>query len=132
MTGHLLRALIVMAVLGVTASSAPEDIRMIEVEGDGARYWPRWRGPSGQGLVPDGAYTDAWSPTSRVQWKAALPGTGNSSPVVWGEQIFLTTAVPFGEPLKPRFVRPGAHDNSEMTRNHEFVVVERAGVGSAR
>jgi outer membrane protein assembly factor BamB len=92
MAGHLLRALIVMAVLGVSASSAPEDIRMIEVEGDGARYWPRWRGPSGQGLVPDGAYTDAWSPTSRVQWKAALPGTGNSSPVVWGEQIFLTTA----------------------------------------
>ena len=65
---------------------------MIEVEGDGARYWPRWRGPSGQGLVADGAYTDAWSPTSRVQWKVALPGSGNSSPVVWGEQIFVTTA----------------------------------------
>jgi outer membrane protein assembly factor BamB len=93
MTGHVLRALAVLAVLGSSASSAPEDVRMIEVEGDGARYWPRWRGPSGQGLVPDGAaYADAWSPTSRVQWKAAVPGAGNSSPVVWGEQIFLTTA----------------------------------------
>jgi outer membrane protein assembly factor BamB len=93
MARHLLRLLIVTAVLGVPASSAPEDVRMIQVEGDGARYWSRWRGPSGQGLVPDGvAYTDAWSPTSRVQWKTALPGAGNSSPVVWGDQIFLTTA----------------------------------------
>jgi outer membrane protein assembly factor BamB len=81
-----------MAVLGVSASSAPEDVRMIEVDGDGARYWPRWRGPSGQGLVADGAYTDAWSATSRVQWRTPLPGAGNSSPVVWGDRIFVTTA----------------------------------------
>ena len=92
MTGHVLRVFVVMAVLGVSASSAPEDVRMIAVEGDGARFWPRWRGPSGQGLVADGAYTDAWSPTSRVQWKSAVPGSGNSSPVVWGDQIFVTTA----------------------------------------
>jgi outer membrane protein assembly factor BamB len=43
-------------------------------------------------LVADGAYPDAWSSTSRVQWKVTLPGSGNSSPVVWGEQIFVTTA----------------------------------------
>jgi outer membrane protein assembly factor BamB len=92
MTGRVLGALAVMAVLGVSAASAPEDVRMIEAEGDGARYWPRWRGPSGQGLVADGAYPDAWSSTSRVQWKVTLPGSGNSSPVVWGEQIFVTTA----------------------------------------
>jgi outer membrane protein assembly factor BamB len=65
---------------------------MIEVDGEGAGYWPRWRGPSGQGLVPEGAYPDTWSPTSRVQWRVPVPGAGNSSPVVWGDRIFLTTA----------------------------------------
>src|SRR5262249_54261558 len=58
-----------------------------------------------------------------LRWKRALPGRGLSPPVVWGEQIFLPTAIPFGEPLKPRFVRPGAHDNLGMTQHHEFAVL---------
>jgi len=92
MRNHLLRVLIVTAGLGVGLASAPGDVRIVPVEGEGARYWPRWRGPSGQGHVSEAAYTDTWSPTSRVQWKAAVPGRGNSSPVVWGDRILLTTA----------------------------------------
>jgi len=88
----LLRALVVTAVLGVPLVSAQEEVRIIAVGGEGAKYWPRWRGPSGQGLVPGGTYTDTWSPSSRVQWKVAVPGRGNSSPIVWGDRIFLTTA----------------------------------------
>ena len=65
---------------------------MLEVTGEGAKYWPRWRGPSGQGDVPPGQYVDRWSPTLNVQWKIAVPGRGNSSPIVWGDRIFLTTA----------------------------------------
>ncbi len=65
---------------------------MLEVEGEGAQYWPRWRGPSGQGLVPGGKYVDRWSPTENVKWAVQVPGTGNSSPIVWGDRIFLTTA----------------------------------------
>jgi outer membrane protein assembly factor BamB len=65
---------------------------MIPVEGEGARYWPRWRGPSGQGLVTGSGYPDRWSATENVRWKVAVPGSGNSSPVVWGDRIFLTTA----------------------------------------
>ena len=65
---------------------------MLEVTGEGAKYWPRWRGPSGQGEVPAGEYVDRWSPTLNVQWKVAVPGSGNSSPIVWGDRIFLTTA----------------------------------------
>jgi outer membrane protein assembly factor BamB len=65
---------------------------MVEVEGDGARYWPRWRGPSGQGLVTGGVYVDRWSPTENLKWTVPVPGAGNSSPIVWGDRIFLTTA----------------------------------------
>jgi outer membrane protein assembly factor BamB len=74
------------------ARSAVEGVRMIEVTGEGAKYWPRWRGPSGQGQVPAGQYVDTWSATENVQWKVAVPGRGNSSPIVWGDRIFLTTA----------------------------------------
>jgi outer membrane protein assembly factor BamB len=65
---------------------------MVEVGGEGAKYWPRWRGPSGQGVVPAGTYVDRWSPTQHVKWAVEVPGTGNSSPIVWGDRIFLTTA----------------------------------------
>jgi outer membrane protein assembly factor BamB len=64
---------------------------MIEVEGEGAKYWSRWRGPSGQGIVKSGKYRDKWSPTDGIKWKSAVPGRGHSSPIVWGDHIFLTT-----------------------------------------
>src|SRR5262245_16363022 len=76
--------------------------------------WAQWRGPLGTGVAPDAQPPVEWSETKNIRWKSVLPGKGHSSPVVWGEQIFLTTAIPFGEPLKPRFVRPGAHDNLGM------------------
>ena len=65
---------------------------MIADEGEAARYWPRWRGPSGQGAVSGTGYPDTWSATENVLWKAPVPGTGNSSPIVWRDRIFLTTA----------------------------------------
>src|SRR5262245_24987058 len=92
-------ALVSMA-LGLSMTSpAPEDVRMVEVTGEGAKYWSRWRGPSGQGDVPAGQYTDRWSASDRVQWKVAVPGRGNSSPIVWGDRIFLTAAREGGSKL---------------------------------
>src|SRR6185295_10097407 len=64
---------------------------MIPVEGEGAKYWPRWRGPSGQGLAVGSGYVDTWSDTSNVKWKTTLDTTGNGSPIVWANRIFLTT-----------------------------------------
>jgi outer membrane protein assembly factor BamB len=89
-----------LCVVGVSALviAAPGDVRMIEVAGEGAKYWPRWRGPSGQGQVPAGHYTDKWSPATSV-WKVSVPGSGNSSPIVWGDRIFLTTGYGNGERL---------------------------------
>lgn len=80
------------------AMAARADVRMIEVVGEGAKYWPRWRGPSGQGHVPAGHYVDRWS-ASTAAWKVTVPGSGNSSPIVWGDRIFLTTAYDNGQRL---------------------------------
>ena len=70
----------------------PAGVRIVPPEGDGARYWPRWRGPSGQGVVEDTGYPDRWSDTVNVLWKRPVPGRGHSSPIVWGDRIFLTTS----------------------------------------
>ena len=82
--------------LTVTTASNPDmpaaEVRMLEVEGEGASYWPRWRGPSGQGHVRGTNYVDRWSASENVAWRAPVPGRGHSSPIVWGDYIFLTTA----------------------------------------
>ena len=84
------------AALIVAASSV--EVRMVEVAGEGAKYWPRWRGPSGQGQVAAGQYTDTWNAKSGA-WRVTVPGRGNSSPIVWGDRIFLTTGYGSGERL---------------------------------
>lgn len=87
----LILATAALMLLGA-ASQVPQQARMIETTGEGAKYWPRWRGPSGQGLVPAGPYANTWSPARNVKWRVQVPGQGNSSPIVWGDRIFLTTA----------------------------------------
>jgi outer membrane protein assembly factor BamB len=60
-----------------------------EVPGD----WPRWRGPFDTGVARGDAPLE-WSDTKNIAWKLAVPGLGNSSPVIWGDRLFLTTAIP--------------------------------------
>jgi outer membrane protein assembly factor BamB len=95
----VLRSLLGVAVLaasglvvGGVTRAAESEVRMVEVTGEGSKYWSRWRGPSGQGHVTAGKYRDAWSATDGVKWKTRIPGSGNSSPIVWKDRLFLTTA----------------------------------------
>jgi outer membrane protein assembly factor BamB len=95
---------VIIAVTALICLCAPgarlaEEPRMIEVAGEGAKFWPRWRGPSGQGLVAPGKYANTWSPSTNIKWKVAVPGQGNSSPIVWGDRIFLTTSYDSGARL---------------------------------
>ena len=86
-------AVMLLSVSGIAEeSTSTDDVSMIVPAGEAAAYWPRWRGPSGQGWVAGGEYPDTWSGTENVLWKVPVPGAGNSSPIVWGEYIFLTTA----------------------------------------
>ncbi len=56
------------------------------------KHWPAWRGPNANGSSTEGSYPAKWSETENLIWKAALPGKGCSTPVVWGEHILLTCA----------------------------------------
>ncbi|MEI8041353.1 MAG: PQQ-binding-like beta-propeller repeat protein [Verrucomicrobiota bacterium] len=60
--------------------------------------WPRFRGPDGSGLAAGDARPPTnWSATSNLKWKAALPGPGSSSPIIWGERVFVTCYSGYGE-----------------------------------
>ena len=86
--------------------------------------WPQWRGPLATGVAPVGNPPTEWSETKNIRWKTPLPGKGHSTPVIWGNRIFVTTAIPYGPELPPRFSgAPGAHDNSAITRRHEYAVI---------
>ena len=56
--------------------------------------WPNWRGPNADGVAVKGNPPVTWSESENVKWKVKLPGTGSSTPVVWGDKIFMQTAVP--------------------------------------
>ncbi len=84
----VLAAVLLAPATGITVN----EVAMIPVEGDGAKYWPKWRGPSGQGLAAGSGYVDSWSDTENVKWKTKLDTPGNGSPIVWANRIFLTTA----------------------------------------
>ena len=55
-----------------------------------AANWPQWRGPGAQGLSEEKGLPLRWSMTENIAWRCALPGKGNSSPIVWGDRVFLT------------------------------------------
>lgn len=117
--------LITSAAPGQGDKHTPE-VAMITATGAAANYWPSWRGPTRQGLVADGDYPDKWSPTENVLWKIKVAGAGNSSPVVWKDQLFLTTAheqgkkrsilcfnIANGEKLWEAFVPTGEVENAK-------------------
>lgn len=62
-----------------------------------AEEWPRFRGPTGQGVSAEASLPTEWSATKNVAWKVAVPGEGWSSPVVWGGRVFVTTATDGGK-----------------------------------
>lgn len=63
------------------------------VAADTPDTWPRWRGPYETGVARGDAPLQ-WSDNEHIVWKVEVPGRGESTPVIWGDKIFLTTAVP--------------------------------------
>ncbi|MBX7164927.1 MAG: PQQ-binding-like beta-propeller repeat protein [Pirellulales bacterium] len=63
---------------------------------DCTAQWPRFRGPTGQGETSTPRVPQRWSESESIRWRAALPGVGNSSPVLWNDHLFVTTAAADG------------------------------------
>ena len=97
-----------------------------ETRGD-SEHWPTWRGPERTGFAPRADPPLQWDGAKNVRWKAALPGRGASTPIVWGDRVFLTTAIDTGTQADPRDVpKPDARGNPKTMpprTYHEFVVL---------
>lgn len=59
-----------------------------------AANWPQWRGPEADGNAPEATPPTEWSETKNLKWKVKIPGSGTSTPIIWGDKVFITTAVP--------------------------------------
>jgi outer membrane protein assembly factor BamB len=81
-----LAAVFCLVLLATLATASPDT--------QGSRHWPQWRGPLMTGVAPHGNPPLEWSETKNVRWKVEIPGKGSASPVVWGDLIFIQTAVP--------------------------------------
>ncbi len=68
---------------------------------DAGKYWPQWRGPQATGVSPSGNPPLEWGEDRNVRWKVGIPGKGSATPIVWGDRIYLTSAVQTGEAAPP-------------------------------
>ena len=72
--------------------------------------WPQWRGPLGTGISIEKGLPTEWSTKQNIAWRAELAGLGVSSPIVWGNQVFVTYQVGAGtlrQGRHPTFVQEG-------------------------
>ena len=63
----------------------------------GGQAWPQWRGPLATGEAPAADPPVTWSESQNIRWKVEIPGHGSATPLVWGDRVFVTTAIPVGE-----------------------------------
>jgi outer membrane protein assembly factor BamB len=86
--------------------------------------WPQWRGPLANGVAPRANPPIQWSETNNVRWKIPLPGKGHSSPIVFGDSVYLLAAAPVGDAQKPVYDdAPGVHDSVPVTHHHQFLAL---------
>ena len=58
-----------------------------------AANWPAWRGPTGNGVADNVKFPSSFTNEKNIKWKVALPGSGSSTPAIWGDNIFITSAI---------------------------------------
>ncbi|NOY41536.1 MAG: PQQ-binding-like beta-propeller repeat protein [Planctomycetes bacterium] len=87
------RPFFILAIISALASPALAD---------GAANWPQFRGPNSDGLAQVDQLPNTWDASKNVRWRVDTAGRGWSSPVVWGDRVFLTTVVQTGEGEEPK------------------------------
>jgi outer membrane protein assembly factor BamB len=83
---------------GLIAALATGALTLLEASPDttSEKYWPQWRGPHATGVSKTADPPTEWSETKNIRWKVEIPGRGSASPVVWGDKVFVLSAVPVG------------------------------------
>jgi outer membrane protein assembly factor BamB len=76
----------------------PAAIQAGNVPAAGQDFWPQWRGPLATGVAPTADPPVTWSETKNVKWKVKVPGSGSATPIIWGNRVFILSAIPAPRP----------------------------------
>ena len=89
--------------------------------------WPQWRGPFNTGMAR-GKAPLKWDDTTNIRWRTAIPGRGHSTPVIAGNRLFLTTAIPTGQgtPPPPGSGRAGGGADAGLEHRFEVLAIDRS------
>jgi outer membrane protein assembly factor BamB len=89
--------------------------------------WHQWRGPNANGSSPNGDPPTAWDAKKNIKWKAAIPGRGSATPIIWGDKVFILTAIDTGREAKPEDLPKLETEREKKTKApmtyHQFVVL---------
>ena len=89
--------------------------------------WHQWRGPAADGLAPRGDPPIQWGDNKNIKWRVSVPGEGHSTPIVWGDRIFVLAAVQTDRELEslapPKVVPPGGHKSTRPVAYYRFTVI---------
>jgi outer membrane protein assembly factor BamB len=114
---HVFRLVTVASVLAALAL-VPTAARQQTAD----RFWPQWRGPHMTGVSTTATPPTSWSEKENVRWRIEIPGRGSATPVVWGDRVYVQTAVPVG------VEGPAAHDpmgRTLVTHKYTLMAIER-------
>jgi outer membrane protein assembly factor BamB len=89
---------------------------------DISKQWPQFRGPGSAGVADDPTLPDRWSTTENVAWKSAIPGVGWSSPIIWGDRIFVTSVISSADVEKPKKGLYFGGERKPPTDEHRWMV----------
>ena len=80
-------SLIILVIVAIVFGIAGMDVEAQSPDGN----WPQFRGPNSSGAAVNARLPETWSTKENVLWKTAILGKGWSSPIVWGDRVFVTT-----------------------------------------
>ena len=117
-----------IATLGLIAATLPLcHAHADQFEEAKPNNWHHWRGPDANGVSTTAKPPVQWSPTNNIQWKMPVEGNGSSTPIIWGNKLFILTAINTGE-VNPTLPRPEDQPKrvfgiTHPNTSYEFVVL---------
>jgi len=96
---------------------------IIGLQAEETANWPQFRGPGARGVAKGKGLPTTWSTTENVKWCVPVPGRGWSSPVIWGDKVFLSSAISTGkEKTVKKGLYFGGNEQTPSPNQHRWMI----------